>query len=70
MGRKKAYFKVGQRRWDSYKPGRQRLYQLQEVVSAGGGVKALSPYMTSAERKMFVEGWRRSGSQKKIPPIS
>ena len=70
MGRRKGISKVGDRYWANYKPKKQRLYQLQEYVNAYGGMRPLSPWMTSAKRKTFISNWRESGTRKKIPPTT
>lgn len=67
MGRKKKpkAMKVGTIRWGSYKPGKRRLYQLQKVINKHGAIRTLSPYMTSAEAKMFVRGWNKGLGKRK-----
>ena len=66
MGKKKPRaMKIGVKRWDSYKPGKRRLYQLQKVVDKHGSTKALSPRMTAAEAKIFVRGWNRAKGKRK-----
>lgn len=66
MGKKKPRaMRVGVKRWGSYKPGRRRLYQLQKVVNKHGGTTNLSPWMTSAEAKIFVRGWNRGKGKRK-----
>ncbi len=40
----------------SYKPGRERLYQVVEEIS-GGGVNPISPYMNAKEFRAWVIGF-------------
>lgn len=35
--------RVGKLEWSSYKPGRNRLYQLQKIDNIHGGVQTISP---------------------------
>lgn len=62
--------KIGTLYWESYKPGRERLYQLQKIVNIHGGISELSSWMTAAERRTFIEGWRKGGSRRKLPRIN
>lgn len=63
--KKPKALKAGTKRWASYKPGRRRLYQLQKVVGRHGGVTPLSPWMTSAEAKMWIRGYNRALGRRK-----
>lgn len=63
--KKPLAMRVGAIRWDSYKPGKRRLYQLQKVVNKHGSTKALSPRMTAAEAKVFVRGWNKALGKRK-----
>jgi len=57
--KKPRAMKVGTIRWDSYKPGRRRLYQLQKVVDKHGSTIALSPRMTKKEARIFAQGYNK-----------
>ena len=66
--KKTAAMKVGTKRWASYKPGKIRLYQLQQVISSTGAIKQLSYWMPKSQAAAWALGYnKRAGRRGRVP---